>query len=198
MKTCTKCNETKPLTGFYKEAKARDGLKSQCKSCINASNAKYQTDNPDKCNTYKVKWKLSNPHKVKAGNAKYYIDNKDKCDAANAKWRSDNHKKHKASIAKWWEGNPKARRIYKHNRRARSVGKLSKGLADKLFKLQRGKCACGCKKLLGDNFHIDHIMPLALGGTNTDNNIQLLRSTCNNQKSAKHPIDFMQSRGFLL
>jgi 5-methylcytosine-specific restriction endonuclease McrA len=51
---------------------------------------------------------------------------------------------------------------------------------------------------LGDNYHIDHIMPLALGGSNTDDNIQLLRQRCNNQKCAKHPVDFMQSRGFLL
>jgi 5-methylcytosine-specific restriction endonuclease McrA len=45
---------------------------------------------------------------------------------------------------------------------------------------------------------MDHIIPLALGGTNTDDNIQLLRAKCNKQKGAKHPIDFMQQRGFLL
>lgn len=55
-----------------------------------------------------------------------------------------------------------------------------------------------CGLPLGDNYHIDHIMPLALGGSNTDDNIQLLRQRCNNQKCAKHPVDFMQSRGFLL
>lgn len=42
------------------------------------------------------------------------------------------------------------------------------------------------------------IVPLALGGTNTDGNMQLLRSTCNQKKHAKHPVDFMQQRGFLL
>jgi len=41
-------------------------------------------------------------------------------------------------------------------------------------------------------------MPLALGGANADDNIQLLRSTCNQQKHAKHPVDFMQQKGFLL
>lgn len=45
---------------------------------------------------------------------------------------------------------------------------------------------------------MDHIMPLALGGTNTDDNIQLLCPTCNRSKHAKHPVDFMQQRGFLL
>jgi 5-methylcytosine-specific restriction endonuclease McrA len=74
---------------------------------------------------------------------------------------------------------------------------LSKDISQKLFKIQNGLCAC-CRKPLGDNFHLDHIMPMALGGSNTDDNIQLLRSRCNQQKHAKHPVDFMQERGFLL
>jgi 5-methylcytosine-specific restriction endonuclease McrA len=100
----------------------------------------------------------------------------------------------------WAKANPEVNRIKAQNRRALkrvNGGKLSKGLAEKLFKLQKGKCPC-CHQPLGENYHLDHIVPLALGGSNTDDNIQLLRSSCNNQKSAKHPIDFMQQRGFLL
>ena len=63
--------------------------------------------------------------------------------------------------------------------------------------LQKGLCPC-CRKPLGNDYHMDHIIPLALGGSNGDNNIQLLRSECNLEKQAKHPVDFMQSRGFLL
>lgn len=87
-----------------------------------------------------------------------------------------------------------------HNRRARkrsSGGVISPGLARKLFKLQSGKCAC-CGLSLGGDYHMDHIMPIAMGGPNEDRNIQLLRAACNIQKTAKHPVDFMQSRGFLL
>jgi 5-methylcytosine-specific restriction endonuclease McrA len=78
-----------------------------------------------------------------------------------------------------------------------SGGKLSPDLAERLYELQGGKCAC-CGKPLGEKYHLDHIMPLALGGANTDDNMQLLTARCNIQKSAKHPIDFMQERGFLL
>ena len=42
------------------------------------------------------------------------------------------------------------------------------------------------------------IKPLARGGTNQRTNLQLLCPPCNLSKSAKDPIDFMQSRGFLL
>jgi 5-methylcytosine-specific restriction endonuclease McrA len=87
-----------------------------------------------------------------------------------------------------------------HNRKAReraNGGILSVGLAEKLFELQKGKCAC-CGQPLGEKYHMDHILPIVLGGPNEDWNIQLLRQRCNQQKHAKHPVDFMQSRGFLL
>ena len=60
-----------------------------------------------------------------------------------------------------------------------------------------GKCVC-CGHPLSDNYHLDHIVPIALGGANEDWNIQLLRGECNLQKHAKHPVNFMQSKGFLL
>lgn len=103
-------------------------------------------------------------------------------------------------MKKWRSENPVCKLRSEHKRRAikaNAPGSLSAGLRSKLYRLQRGRCAC-CGEPLGDKYHMDHIMPLALGGTNTDDNIQLLRQRCNNQKHAKHPIDFMQQRGFLL
>ena len=66
----------------------------------------------------------------------------------------------------------------------------------RIFNQQKGRCA-GCGERLG-KFHRDHIMPLALGGSNDAINIQLLCKPCNLRKHAKHPIEFMQSLGFLL
>ena len=115
-----------------------------------------------------------------------------------AKWQKANPQKANAKSAKWREANPESRRIYQQNRRERANGgKLSHGIAAKLFNLQRGKCTC-CGKPLGNDFHLDHIVPLSLGGTNTDDNMQLLRARCNLQKNKKHPVDFMQLRGFLI
>ena len=125
---------------------------------------------------------------------------KEKAKARYAKWNASNPGVAVARASEWNAENPDARRVLTQNRRAkiREIGgTLSKGLAEKLFALQRGKCAC-CGLPLGENYHMDHIMPLILGGKNEDANMQLLRQRCNNQKSAKHPVDFMQQRGFLL
>lgn len=212
MKTCTKCGETKPLSEYTKVGgKKGDLLRASCKSCQRVAAAKWVSANREKKNAMNAKWRAENPEKVKASQQKtrlknpgrykkWYYANKDKAFDAVARWAAANPDKVKSYDAKRHAARPEYYKIIQQNRRARkrqSGGKLSTGLAKKLFELQRGKCPC-CKKYLGDGYHLDHIMPLALGGSNTDDNIQLLCSKCNLQKNAKHPVDFMQKRGFLL
>lgn len=144
--------------------------------------------------------KKANPEREKANYAAWVAKNPEKGKARSAAWRVKNPERERENRNAWRDANPEATKIHNQNRRAlrmKNGGVLSRGLAEKLLILQRGKCAC-CGLPLGDNYHLDHIMPLALGGANTDDNIQLLRSCCNSQKHAKHPVDFMQSRGFLL
>ncbi len=66
-----------------------------------------------------------------------------------------------------------------------------------LFDTQKGKCVC-CRKSIKNRYHIDHVIPIALGGGSEKENLQLLCQTCNTRKCAKHPIDFMQEQGYLL
>lgn len=166
-----------------------------------ASKDVYRATNSEKIKANKAARYAANPEKARAATAAYYAANTEKRKAASAAYRAANPVVVRSAIAAWQAANPEAVRVHRQNRRAREIdsgGQLSSGLAERLFKLQRGKCACGCKQPLGDDYHLDHIMPLALGGSNTDDNIQLLRSTCNLQKSRKHPIDFMRQRGYLL
>ena len=159
--------------------------KGDCKPCGKAYKATWSAANRDKLNAKSAAWKAANPEKVKASKAGYQLANREKVNA---------------QINAWRKANPEAMRIICQNYRSRkraNGGTLSKGLAENLFKLQKGKCPC-CHQPLGNDYHLDHIVPMALGGSNTDDNIQLLRATCNHQKHAKHPIDFMQQRGFLL
>lgn len=163
-------------------------------------NRSWRLSNPEKHKASVAAWKESNKEKYKETQAAYRLLNRQKLKAKISVWRKLNQDKIKSASAIWHAKNPDSAKIISGNRRARKLkagGCLSRDLSVKLFKLQKGKCPC-CGNPLGENYHLDHRMPLALGGSNTDDNMQLLRSTCNQQKHAKHPIDFMQERGFLL
>ena len=164
----------------------RRAIQSSCKSCKSIATTAWRKANREKYNATSAMWSAANSEKQKTIYATYRQNNLDECRA-----RCSAHKKSHPEIA----------RTNQQNRRAREIasgGSLSKNIIKKLYTLQRGKCACGCKQPLGDDFHLDHRMPLALGGSNTDDNMQLLTATCNMQKGKKHPVDFMQQRGFLL
>lgn len=88
-------------------------------------------------------------------------------------------------------------REFAQTRKNRKIGRLPRGTIPFLLKMQKGRCAV-CRCVLPDNYHVDHIKSLAKGGEHIKINVQLLCPTCNMEKSAKDPIDFMQSRGFLL
>ncbi len=215
MKTCTKCGCEKPVTEFHKCAATRDGLHRWCKACAASNGNKWRGSNSERKKANDAKWRTANIERKKASDAARYAANRKKERARLAKWSVDNPEKMRASREKWnaanpdrnreskaaWQAaNPEARRIGAHNRRARkraNGGRLSPDLTTRLFKLQRGKCSC-CHASLDDGNHLDHVIPVALGGPNEDWNMQLLCIPCNLSKGAKHPIEFMQQRGFLL
>lgn len=208
MKFCKKCQVE---TERYKCGKCAPCSRASCAHRCKAnrekareSSAAWRKANPERKKESDAAWRKLNPDRVKSNNAAWHKANKEKANAKSKAWGKANLEKKVAYNAAWRIANlEKSRlsgRIRRQNRRARmrdNGGKLSQDIADKLFKLQHGRCAC-CGNPLGNDYHLDHRMPLALGGANEDWNMQLLRKRCNLQKQSKHPVDFMQSRGFLL
>ncbi len=173
---------------------------SRCKICKRLHDAKYRIKNKEKINERNKQWAKNHPLEAKASKARYRDANAEKIRTALMQWRKENVLKIRADQAVYRAANLDLVRIHAHNRRAliaNSGGKLSKGLAKKLFELQKGMCPC-CGDSLGEDYHMDHKIPLALGGSNVDDNIQLLRPLCNAKKGVSHPVDFMQSKGFLI
>lgn len=213
MRVCKSCNEKKPFD-FFSIKKKKSGAftyQTSCKSCRAEASREARKQSPDTVRAidrkiragrteeqktrqalYLAEWRKSNPQKVATYRPKealrrysrtYYEKHKDEI---------------KAAVAEYRRQNPDKLRALEHSRRSREKsGKLSSNIVEVLFKKQKGLCVC-CRAELGNDFHLDHIFPLALGGTNTDDNVQLLKSRCNLQKNAKHPIDFMRERGYLL
>lgn len=82
-------------------------------------------------------------------------------------------------------------------KRQKAEGRYTEHDVRRILKDQKGKCGFCAKKLRND-YHVDHITPLAKGGTNWPHNIQVLCQPCNNRKAAKDPIVFAQENGKLL
>lgn len=62
-------------------------------------------------------------------------------------------------------------------------------------------CCLYCRKKITDpsEAHLDHFMPVARGGTNSESNLVLSCSKCNQEKHAKTPEEYqrwLQTRGF--
>jgi len=94
--------------------------------------------------------------------------------------------------------NPEKVKEWRGRRRhGKVMPRLPRGTISNLKVLQKNKCAV-CKVSISGGYHIDHIMPLKLGGKHEPLNLQLLCPHCNLTKSAKHPVDFMQEKGFLI
>ena len=55
---------------------------------------------------------------------------------------------------------------------------------------QRGRCYWCGKKVPWGKKHVDHVVPLALGGSNGPENLVVSCVRCNARKGAKHPMDF--------
>lgn len=170
MKVCSSCKLVKTFSDFDKDASRIDGFVYRCKVCIGLASASS------------------------------YARRKEKIAAQRLITRSANRESAALMTAAWARANPEKRRANRASYRARkrgAIGRHSGADIALLMRLQRGKCAC-CHVGIKSCYHIDHILPLVLGGANGKENLQLLCPTCNTTKGSKDPIRFAQQLGRLL
>lgn len=192
----------------------------RCKPCRNEYMRAWNKKNPEKVKVAALAYGVANREKVRARAEAWYKANPERAKESRRLWQLANPEKARESARKHNElnrdaireksrargvasraANPDMHRLYVINRRARlreNGGVLSVGLAKRLMGLQKERCACCRSSLTTLGYHMDHVIPVSAGGENIDSNIQLLCPSCNHSKGAKHPVDFMQSRGFLL
>lgn len=91
------------------------------------------------------------------------------------------------------------KRLRRLERETQAGGSFQRHHVEALLKRQRGRCANpACRITLKPGYHVDHVIPLKLGGSNSHRNIQLLCPLCNLRKGAEHPVAFAQRNGLLL
>ena len=133
-------------------------------------------------------WRKNNPEKVKAISKKFRITHHEKRVKELQDWRNRNPDKVKAQN-KRAKRDPLKSRAKVHTRRIRKKergGSFSKHDVLLQYKSQKGLC-WWCDKPVGDNYHIDHRVPLAKGGSNLPNNLVISCPHCNLSKRDKLP-----------
>lgn len=153
-------------------------------------------------------WVRKNPDKVKAARHRYYTSEKGK--KYFKEYRRKNLEKRRKYDREWKrkyratqvEKSRQYEREYrkrpdanltdkacaqrKRARKSNAPGKFTKDDIIKQYAKQDGSCFW-CQTELGDDYHIDHYIPLSRGGTNYPDNIVLACPTCNVRRNNKMP-----------
>lgn len=219
-KACTKCKAIKPVSDFYPSKTLKSGYRSRCKACElegGAEKAKaWYEANKERAAEARKRWARENKERVRDVRRLYVSREKERIAEIKRRYKERNRDRinerarelyrlnptpRRDARKRYDAKNPHVRRTITRNRRALRqdvYGRLKADIEGRLLQRQRWKCvACGgCLRKM--KFEIDHIVPIARGGTNEESNLQALCVGCNRAKSSKDPIDFMQQRGFLL
>ena len=170
-----------------------------CMLCNSEQSAKWTDDNrAKKQRTDRIHY-TKNAKKMRARSNEHYQENKEEIGEKNRARYHANKEKAQEQHRKWTQKNPEKIRVYSANAKARKKKAPGRHTADDiaaLVKAQKGRCACCTKKT--KRLTIDHIKPLAKGGSNWPKNLQMLCTSCNCSKNATEPEAFMRRRGFLI
>lgn len=193
IKTCSKCGRGFPATPehFYRQGL---GLRPDCKECRSSSRAAHYQANKDRVGAQVKSWREANKEKRQDYEKEYREANKIKIQLRSLDWQKVNPDRCRDIQRRWRKANPEKLRAYEHKRRAREVvagGSFSASDIKNLYRLQNGRCPY-CQISIESGYHIDHFIPLVLGGTNSITNLVLACPSCNLSKGAKHPEEWFE------
>lgn len=210
---CRHCGLVAPATPetFHSDKRRKYGLDGLCRACFGTENRKWRKAHPDRVRAYEEKperkaWKSGyNPAYYAAHRKEIFAKaaprvaawshaHPERMAAATARWRKRNPDKTRAQDRRYRCENPDKCRAKDQRRRARMQNAPGSHTAADITaqrRRQSGRCYwCGVK--VGRRYHVDHVIPLALGGSNGKENIVIACAHCNQSKGAKMPHEFSQ------
>ena len=177
----------------------------------------YYLANREKRLAYQMEWNNANKDKAKINSDKWRAENRENerlralefrrhnpqlAKQIHLNYRNRNRDKINARDARRRKDRPELSRLYASKRRARKIaagGSHTIEDIEKLLRVQKHRCANPrCRKSIRKKYHVDHVIPLARGGSDDKTNLQLLCIPCNLIKGAKDPIVWAQQNGMLL
>lgn len=213
-KNCTKCGTLRPATAeFFRPMKeGRLGLHPWCRKCTSEydrtlreriyPNRRRQTRERQsgdvverKCTTCE-RWFPATPDHFtpqigcrlglrptcrmcsRARSLEYAEHHSQAAVARAAKWNNANRDRHRQHVTAT------------RNKRRMATGTFTAADIREKLAVQEYRCYY-CTAQLGDDYEVDHFVPLAKGGTNDATNVVVACPSCNRRKSAKDPERFL-------
>lgn len=185
MKLCAKCGLEKPKEDFNWKNKAKGWLSSWCRECNKEYRKEHYKKNKEQILEDQRKYYKENKERRNEYSKKYRKENKEKERKRSQKYRQENKEQMREYGQKYYQENKEKFRGYERSRRARKRCTVPNNWVkgDEI----KGRCYW-CGDAYGDNYHLDHIMPLSLHGPHEEYNIVKTCPTCNYYKGNKHPL----------
>lgn len=188
-RTCRKCGASLPATTEFFYGRG-GGLRADCIPCFRAAN-KDRTD-PEKNRARAREWRLANPEKARARlrDPEYIAKNRARATAwakANPDKVAERSRTRRATDPAYREYARQARSL----RRAREAGARIGRIHWKALAERYGRTCHLCRLPIPEgDLEWDHIVPLARGGSHTDDNLAPAHMRCNRAKSTMTVEDF--------
>lgn len=164
----------------------KDRLSGRCAECCRLISLRWKHEHVERSRELARRWKLQNPQ----ASLEWFRRNRDRQRAANKRFY---YKNRAAMIERANASERKRRALKKGCQGSHTISDLRA-----ILKAQKYRCVYCYADLRKAKRHLDHIMPLARGGSDGRENLQYLCAPCNLSKGAKDPIEFARERGALL
>jgi hypothetical protein len=144
-------------------------------------NADWAAANPEKAAEYRAAWKRRNPEKVKA-----WRPAREKATRAQAEWRRKNPELAQAALSRYRERNRDLLADRARLRRATKVAPEAEFISrEAVWERDRGICYLCEAACDPADWHLDHVVPLARGGSHVYNNVAVTHPGCNLSKGTR-------------
>lgn len=180
MKKCGKCKLPKDEEEFYRDRRAKDGRRSDCKLCNSAKTKQYRRDNYDKVRAKEDEWHHNNWDYLLNYWSEYRETNREEINQKSRGRYSENREEIIEQTKEYKRRFPGEHNKANRKRKALKYNAPGEGATLEELVEEHGSRCYLC--LIVDADSVDHVTPLSRGGTNYKTNLRPVCRTCNSRK----------------
>ena len=177
MRQCSSCGTHKPLTDFYRDRlRGVDGFRMSCKACSKAYAAYDYEINREKRLAASKKWQLDNPERVKQRRIEYYEETAELQREKRAAYHKEKPEVQGFTMYAVRVNEPKDKILARYGISKEALWKETRPIYKEAQRLTQET---------GEQHHVDHIIPVAVGGLHRASNLQVLTEEEHTAKSVE-------------